>query len=156
MRHAETTMIQLHVFRERAGGTEYLLLRRSENETIYPGIWQMVTGMIEREETPASAAMREMEEETGLSASELIVIPYIASFYMHQNHTVQLVPVFAARADERSEIVLSDEHEEYAWLPFGEAMDRLVFPGHRQGLEILRSYVLSGISPQVIVPRHEL
>jgi hypothetical protein len=39
-------------------------------------------------------------------------------------------------------IQLSTEHEEFAWLSFKDAWRRLVFPGHREGLRILREYCI--------------
>ena len=51
--------IQVHPFRRRDGGIEHLLLRRSPEEDLSPGVWQVVTGTIEAGEPALAAARRE-------------------------------------------------------------------------------------------------
>lgn len=136
-------MIQAYVYRIREKGTvEYLLLRRSEGERLYPGMWQMVTGRIEEGERAMETARREISEETGLTVDKLLVVPYIAAFYFPPDNTIHNVPVFAAQVEGMAAVRLSGEHQEFAWLQFEEAWRRLVFPGHREGLRILREYCL--------------
>ncbi|MDT8324057.1 MAG: NUDIX pyrophosphatase [Bacteroidota bacterium] len=142
----KVTMIQAYVYRRSADGDmSYLLLRRATGERLYPGMWQMVTGRLEAGERAVDAAKREIFEETGLRVTELTVVPYVASFYFAPDDAVHHVPVFAAEAPTDFIIHLSVEHEDAAWLPFAEAHERLVFPGHREGLRTLRDYILSDI-----------
>lgn len=136
-------MIQAYVYRRSsAGELEYLLLKRASDERLYPGMWQMVTGRIEHGETALQTARREIEEETGCAFPLLTVVPYVASFYFAPDDSIHHVPVFAAEAEVSDHVRLSAEHEEFAWLTYEEAWRRLVFPGHREGLRILRDYIL--------------
>ncbi len=54
------------------------------------------------------------------------------------------MPLFAAQVEPGAEPVLSGEHDLHEWLEFGEATRRLVWPGQREGLAVVRSSILSG------------
>lgn len=138
----DPTMIQVHVARRRNDMTEYLILKRSDDEDIYPGIWQVVTGMIEPNESAQEAALRELHEEAGLRASEFYCLPYITSFFSIRRNQLQHVPVFAAIVSDDAEVILSDEHSEFKWLSFEEAMKILPFPSHKDGTKVMKEYVL--------------
>ncbi len=138
------TMIQAYIHRRTAAGdTEYLLLRRAAEEKLYPLLWQMVTGRIEAGEAAIEAAKREIREETGIRAAEVAVVPYVASFYFPPDDSIHHVPVFAVEVPEDTEIQISSEHSAFEWLDYAHAWQRLTFPGHREGLRILREYVLT-------------
>ena len=59
----------------RDGPLEVLLLRRNANSSFVPNAWVFPGGVIERDETPQQAAVRETLEEAGLTidASSLVV-----------------------------------------------------------------------------------
>ena len=136
-------MIQAYVYRREQGGDHQdLLLRRSPGERLYPGMWQMVTGRIEEGESALDTARREIREESGIVAERLVVVPYVASFYFVPDDAVHHVPVFACEAIGTEDVRLSSEHDAFDWLEYDEAWQRLVFPGHREGLRILREYLL--------------
>lgn len=136
-------MIQAYIYRRTVCGEyEYLLLQRARHEELYPLLWQMVTGRIEAGETAIDAAKREIEEETGIRNAEVAVVPYVASFYFPPDDSIHHVPVFAVEVPEDTDILLSSEHTALEWLSYSPAWERLTFPGHREGLRILREYVL--------------
>ncbi len=128
-----SNLIQVHPFRVRGGVVEHLLLRRSPDEDIYPGIWQVITGGIDPGETSLDAARRELLEETGLLAERWVPLPTVAAFYFAPADQVILSPVFACQLQESALPVLSSEHAEYRWMTLGEASERLEFPTHRDG-----------------------
>jgi 8-oxo-dGTP diphosphatase len=43
-----------------------LLVRRSNSEHLWPGVWGVPCGKVERDESPPQAVLRELREETGL------------------------------------------------------------------------------------------
>jgi dATP pyrophosphohydrolase len=138
----DPTMIQIHVARRYNDNVEYLVMKRSDNEDIYPGIWQVVTGMIEPDESAQEAALRELHEEAGLRPSELYCLPYITSFFSIRRNQLQHVPVFGVIVSEDDKVILSEEHSEFKWVSFDEAIKTLPFPSHKEATKIMKDYVV--------------
>ena len=134
-------MIEAHVFREVKGGIEFLMLKRAEKE-IYPGLWQMVTGKIRRNEKAFKAALREIKEETGLIPQRLWVVPNVNIFYSHENDYISLLPVFAAKVDGRKKIKICHEHCDWKWVKPAEAKKLLAWPGQKKSVDIITDYYL--------------
>jgi dATP pyrophosphohydrolase len=132
-------IIEAHLFRIRDNQLEFLLLKRSANE-VYPLLWQPVTGRMNPGEAAYDAALREIKEETNLLPEEFWVVPNVNSFYNPQKDSVSLIPVFAGRVSADSEILISDEHEEYRWFTFEEAISKLAWPGQRKSAQIISQY----------------
>lgn len=99
---------------------EYLLLKRSKDKEPYPGIWQIITGRIEKNEKAYKAAYREVVEETSLKISKLYSIPKVTGFYTSYNDRIHLVPLFLAIVKDKN-VVLSNEHSMYRWVDYKEA-----------------------------------
>lgn len=140
----DAKLIEVHIYRENCG-IEYLLLKRSFNE-IYPLLWQMVTGKIKHDEKAYTAALREVKEETNLDISDIWVVPNINSFYDWTEEYISLVPVFLVKADINQEVKISDEHSEFAWLRFEDAINRFAWPGQRKSLEIIDDFLVNEAS----------
>jgi dATP pyrophosphohydrolase len=136
--------VEVCVFRMEGDRPAYLVLRRSERESLYPGLWQIVTGSIEPGEKGLDAALREVREETGVSPERFWVVPFTHAFYDHRRDAVCIVPFFAARFSPEARITLSDEHSRYEWLPFDSARTRLVWPGQREGLGVVDRSIVGG------------
>ena len=137
-------IIEVCVFRFVKNRAEYLLLKRSSSEKIYPDLWQFVSGSINDGETAHAAARRELAEETGLSPTHFWVVPHVSTFYDPGYDALNFSPMFAAQVEPGAEPTLSDEHQKYEWLSFADAYRRLVWPGQRQGLEIVEKYIMRG------------
>jgi len=135
----KSKIIEAHIFKIVDNELQYLLLKRSETE-IYPGIWQMVTGEIEVNETAYECAIREIKEETGLSPKEFFIVPNINSFYSEINDSIIMVPVFAARVESKSKVKISDEHSDYVWASINEAKKLLAWPGQINSIQIIEDY----------------
>ena len=136
-------IIEAHIFRLVNSELEFLLLKRSENE-IYPGLWQMVTGSIERNENAYQAALREIKEETGLMPDRFWIAPNVNSFYSKSDDAIYLIPVFAALVPDGMDVVISDEHREYRWVTKSEALQMLAWPGQRNSVETISEYFSKG------------
>jgi dATP pyrophosphohydrolase len=136
--------VQVHIFRRKGTSSEFLLLQRADNIELYPGIWQVVTGWIEENETALEAALREVKEETGLEPIRFWALPYIASFFDTNNDRVCLSPVFAFEAASIAQVHISHEHKEYLWLDYKESLSLLELQSHKEGLKIL----LDNMSPK--------
>jgi len=137
-------IVEVCVFRMRADHPEYLLLRRASDDAIHAGIWQIVTGTIEGGETALEASLRELREETGMRPERYWVVPTTNAFYDHRRDAVNLIPFFAAQVRESDEPRLSVEHSAREWLPLNDARARLVWPGQRNGLDLVHQYIVGG------------
>src|SRR5204862_5138511 len=102
-----------------------LVLRRGR-ATRSTGSWEVVHGHTERGETPAEAARRELEEETGLKAERLYSIT-VNPFYLRQTGAVQLAVVFAAFVGP-GRVQLGPEHDRHEWLSVSRAAKRCTWP----------------------------
>lgn len=134
-------LIEVYVFRQRNQCREYLLLKRSAEETLYPNLWQIVTGTLQENEQALAGALRELQEETQLRALRVWNVPIVNSFYDARNDVVQMVPLFAVEVQSLEEPVLSAEHQQYQWLNYDEAMKLLAWPTQRWGLKVIDEFI---------------
>ena len=136
--------VEVCIFRVDGAEPGYLLLKRSADEKLYPGMWQFVTGTIRDGERAIDAARRELVEETGLAIRKFWIVPFVNSFYAATEDAVHMSPFFAAEVQGGSEPVLSHEHESHVWCTRGEAEKALVWPGQREALRIVHEYIIGG------------
>jgi dihydroneopterin triphosphate diphosphatase len=135
--------VDCHVFRRRGGRVEFLLLKRCPG-ILMEGTWQMVSGTIEGDEAAYQCALRELLEETGLRPVHFYQASYVNRFYLAATDEIVLSPVFAAEVGERADVLLSDEHTEYEWVDFDEAIRRYPWPGQRKALHVIRDQFIDG------------
>jgi len=109
------SMIEAHIYRKRKGKIEFLLLKRGKKE-IYPGLWQMVTGKIKKDEKAFKTVLREVKEETDLTVKKLFVVPNVNSFYSFTNDSINFIPVFLCLVNEGDKVKISKEHCKYRWV----------------------------------------
>ena len=107
-------------------GWQVLLLRRAIDSRS-PGAWEVVHGRIEADETPASAAVRELAEETGLAPDRLYSISS-HPFYVASIDAVLVAVTFAAIVSANASLRLGPEHDGAEWLPFAKAEQRATWP----------------------------
>jgi len=88
-------------------------LRRAAWRDAAPGVWEATSGRLEPGEDPWAAAVREAQEETGLEV-EVERRPWTAYAAKRANEPM-LVVVYRAVAVAGT-VVLSDEHDQAAWL----------------------------------------
>ena len=137
-----SNLIEAHLFRETDKELEFLLLKRAEGH-IYPGVWQMVSGKIDKSEKAFKTALREIKEETGIVPENMWVVPRVNSFYTADTDTICLVPVFACLIKPNSKVVLSSEHCEYRWVTSSEAKQLLAWDGQRKAVDLIEEYFLN-------------
>jgi predicted NUDIX family NTP pyrophosphohydrolase len=101
------------LFRERGGRTEVLLIKPGgpfwRNKDA--GAWMIPKGAIETGETPAEAALREFEEETG---TRLTAVPFPLAKIRQAGG--KYVEAFALEGDLDAETITSNEFE-MEWPP---------------------------------------
>jgi dihydroneopterin triphosphate diphosphatase len=128
-----TSLIDVYVLRGVGAQLECLVLRRAPGGRC-PGSWEAVHGHIEATERPATAALRELQEETGLVPLRLYNLSRVELFYQHRTDEIALVPVFAAFVAADSAVRLGKEHDGFEWLSVADAGLRLAWPRERRAL----------------------
>lgn len=90
-----------------------LAMRRSATRDAGPGLWETLSGRLRLSEDPVEAVGREIVEECGLRVR---VDPRPVTSYQARRAGEPMV-VIVYRADAADgEVVLTDEHDAYAWL----------------------------------------
>ncbi|MDY0342447.1 MAG: NUDIX domain-containing protein [Lentimicrobium sp.] len=104
---------------EAAGG----LVRNSKNEWLFIyrfGHWDLPKGKIEKNETPAQAALREVTEETGISGQHITdALPETYHTYLFKNHKVLKRTYWYSMFYEGNETLkpqLNENIEQAVWL----------------------------------------
>ncbi len=129
------------LFRMEEAKRLYLLLH-------YPsGHWDLPKGHVEEEDASEFAtALRELEEETGISEIEFIDgyrEPMYYEFNRGRKEVVKKTVVYFLASTDVSKVKISHEHQDYEWLPYEEAYDRLTFDNAKTLLERGESHIQS-------------
>jgi len=119
------------LFRKGAEGPEFLLLDYGKH-------WDYAKGHLEEGETAWQAAVRELREETGIKQVDRVGtferdMHYV--FRSPKKGVVHKTVTYFLGSTRAKEIQLSDEHTGYAWMGFGEAMERLTYDNAREVLQ---------------------
>ena len=116
---------------------EYLLLQYGA------GHWDFAKGKMEQGETKEQAALRELQEETGLSAR--IEADFEESFsYIFHNYDKKLAQktvYFFVGPATTTAVTLSNEHIDYAWLPYKKALKQLTYDNAKKVLKKAHKYI---------------
>lgn len=94
-------------------GDLLLCMRRSSWRDAGAGLWETLSGRVRPSEEPLAAVRREIAEECGLEVAldERPVTAYAAK----RNREPMVVLVYRGRV-LGTEVILSDEHDDHAWL----------------------------------------
>lgn len=146
-------MIEAHVYRITRDGPEFLVLRRAPQERL-PGTWHGIYGVIQPGETSPQAAVREIQEETGLEPLALYQLDTVNTFYVAAEDLIYNNPVFVAQVAHTAVVRLDAEHDAFEWLPPDQAMARYLWPGQRRAIaEIMTDIVTPGpATPYLRIP----
>jgi dihydroneopterin triphosphate diphosphatase len=134
--------VEIVVYKFENNSPKYLILKRSDNEKIFPGIHQIITGTIERSENPIQTAVREMYEETRLAPVKFWFVPFVNSYFVKIKNIINHSPVFLAEVKETAIPVLSSEHQTFGWLNFEAAEKKLTWPNQRVVLKIVENFLV--------------
>ena len=134
-------VVDAYVYRKTENGLKFLILKRASTK-LYEHLWQGVAGKIEAGETAPLAAIRELDEETGLKPRHMFIADHISRFYEAHDDRINLVPVFGIEVDS-DDVTLSEEHCDYKWVTLDEALEHLVWRGQKKGIQVINEMVLS-------------
>jgi NUDIX domain len=135
--------------RDRAN-TEYLLLHTSQRkaERWFNGgrFWQIPSHFTEDGEKVPGAVERVLAG-FGLAPTEIWAAEYVYNIYNRRFDAMQMIAVFAARVDADAVTLDADEHSEYRWCRYDEALRLVNFRGLKEGLASVREYVTERQAP---------
>ncbi|MEM6548118.1 MAG: NUDIX domain-containing protein [Pseudomonadota bacterium] len=135
--------------RQIQAGAEMLLVRRAETLV---GTWSQISGGIELGEAAWQAALRELQEEAGLTADRLYAADHCEQFYDPGLEEITLVPVFVAMVSADAPVVLNAENTAHRWCLPEVAEDLVPFSGQRAMLRhVAAEFIARAPSPWQIV-----
>jgi bis(5'-nucleosidyl)-tetraphosphatase len=119
---------------------EFLLLQYGA------GHWDLVKGHVKRHEREEETVLRELQEETGITDAQFIpdFREEISYFYRKQRYTMFKEVAYFIVETHRSDVVLSDEHVAYCWLPFREAVERVTFKNSKDVITKAYEFLKAG------------
>lgn len=128
------------------GAAELLQIQRAKEPL--KGTWQPVMGHIEAGETAVAAALRELDEEVGLSAAGeaclgVWALEQVHPYYIAAIDCVMLPPRFAARVGPGWVPRLNDEHTAHRWVRAAEAAKWFMWPGQAAAARELIEHLLA-------------
>jgi len=98
--------------------------------------WGLPKGLVERDEAPEEAALREVAEETGLQAEIEQDLGTVRYFYVWEGVRVRKqVRFYLMRATGGDVANHDDEMEDVRWFPARRAVKRASFRGERELVE---------------------
>jgi len=124
------------IFR-RNGAEKYLLLHYEG------GHWDFVKGHVEKGENERETALRETEEETGITDLKFIegYREAISYFYRRAGRTVRKEVAFYLLETDTEKVRLSREHVGFDWLTYDRAMERLTYKNAKETLQKAQDFL---------------
>ncbi|MFW6196710.1 MAG: bis(5'-nucleosyl)-tetraphosphatase [Thermoplasmatota archaeon] len=120
------------IYRE-AEPRQFLLLH-------YPaGHWDFPKGHVEENETAIQTALRELEEETSIEEDDVELKDdfkeTIDYFYKKRGDLAHKKVIYLLGKSDTEDVEISNEHQDYIWLPYEKALKKLTFRNAKNLLE---------------------
>lgn len=115
--------------------TLFCIFRRTNGD-----YWQFIAGGGEDNEKPIQAALREIKEETGVTAKQLTALQSVAfvpavvvaeNMRTHWNKNIFVIPEYSFAFECSADPTISREHCEYQWLPYDVARKLLKWDSNK-------------------------
>jgi bis(5'-nucleosidyl)-tetraphosphatase len=119
----EETSAGIVLFRKEEGKNLFLLLH-------YPsGHWDFVKGKMEKGETIHETAIRETNEETGITDVKFLdnFEEWIEYDFQYKGELVHKKVVFFLAETNTKDVEISHEHLNYTWVDYNTAMEKTTF-----------------------------
>jgi DNA polymerase/3'-5' exonuclease PolX/8-oxo-dGTP pyrophosphatase MutT (NUDIX family) len=121
-------------YRTQSQKNEYLILHYPKGvRTKFHGHWDHVKGHVDEGESETETLIREIEEETGLMHDGLEIIDGFRedihyNFRTERGLHYKEVVFYLVRSNTK-EVHISDEHDDYKWLLYEDALETITFQG---------------------------
>lgn len=93
-----------------------LILKRHENEDVFPNLWEIPGGTVEFNEDVESALVRETKEEAGLDVKVIRPISTFDYTREKENFLVHVIQINFLVEKIGGIVRLSSEHDNFAWI----------------------------------------
>lgn len=129
------------------GGKKYYLLLHYKTESRRGGHWGFAKGHIEEGETEFQTAKREVLEETGIKDIKIISgFKEFEKYFFRKNYGLEgeakkrapwvfKLVVFYLVETKTKEVIISEEHSDFIWLPFDKALKKITFKNAKELLK---------------------
>jgi len=119
----EETSAGIVLFRKEDSKILFLLLH-------YPsGHWDFIKGKMEKDESTHETAIREAQEETGITDITFLenFEEWIKYDFQYQGELVRKKVVFFLAETKTKEVMISHEHLDYTWMDYNTSMEKTTF-----------------------------
>jgi len=104
-----------------------LILKKSDNDYNYPGCWSFCSGFVKEFESAEDTILREIKEETGLSAT-IIKKGKIIEVHDKENNKTWVIATFICSVNQTI-VKLDHENTDYCWITKEEIKNYKFVPG---------------------------
>ncbi|OGZ02610.1 MAG: hypothetical protein A2946_01610 [Candidatus Liptonbacteria bacterium RIFCSPLOWO2_01_FULL_53_13] len=94
---------------------KYLVLKRSEREIAYPGMYTFPGGKVEDNDTVEETLVKEVEEEAGMKLKQGKILLKDKSFIRPDGQTVKVFS-YLCEVEDASKVTISDDFTDYRWI----------------------------------------
>ncbi len=135
------------MIKEQSAGTVLFIEESREKLFLllhYPtGHWDFVKGKIEKNESLEHAAIRETKEETGITDIEFVkgFKEKIEYGFKFNGDIVQKEVIFFLAKTNTKQVKISDEHLDYVWLDFNNALNKITYENAKNILKKSKNYL---------------
>jgi len=127
----------------RADGAVLLQLRDDVPTISFPGHWSLPGGSIERDESPAAAAIREFEEETGYRIPARALRPLLVQRFVEEDGRPHEHHCFLAPYDG-AQPIRCFEGQEMRWVACDAALRLPLVAGQEEMIAAARADLVGG------------
>lgn len=121
---------------------EVLFTVRNKNDNFEPGKYCLPGGHIEEDEEPAAAAVRELEEETGISLKESQIKP-CGQYFDKKSH----INYFCAHYDGDPVVLDEREQQQFEWVSIDDIGDKPLLMNLRENFKNIIEIPKSILNP---------
>ncbi len=121
--HSQTALVVCIFVKDRV-----LLLKRSDKVSSYKGLWNAVTGFLDKPCPLRNKILEELEEEIGVNEGGILSIHIGISHKVEDNKRIWIVYPALVELKNLPEIRLNWEHAEYKWIKPNEFKNFNIVP----------------------------
>ena len=135
--------VDIYPFRRVNGRAQFLVLLRRPGLAL-GNTWHAIHAKVGDGETAYNAALREVQQATGMHPTHLYSADLVNQFYDHYSDSIALTPVFAALLEGPGPVIRSPEYSDFAWCDLEEAVARLLSNSQRWAVRHIAAIIADG------------